>query len=79
MHERVCRVVGSVLGLAPGKVDAGTSMSTCSAWDSLRHFEVILAVEGEFGVRFPIDVIPELVSIAELCRQLAAAADKQAA
>lgn len=79
MHERVCRIVASTLGLATGDVDRATSMSTCPAWDSLRHFEVVLAVENEFGVRFPMDVIPELISVAELCRRLEGTSDKQAA
>lgn len=79
MLERVCCIVASALGLEPGEVNRASSMSTCRAWDSLRHFEVILAVESEFGVRFPLDVIPDLVSVAALCDQLAVAVDKQAA
>lgn len=71
MHEAIRRVVASTLGLPAADVSEGASMSNCAAWDSLRHFEVILAIERDFQVRFPMDVIPELTSVARLAEQLA--------
>lgn len=79
MLEQLSRVVGGVLGLAPQAVDRQTSMETCPAWDSLRHFEVILAVEAAFGVRFAMEALPELTSLAALQDALAAVAEKKAA
>ena len=66
MYEALGRVIASTLGLAATDVSQGTSMSNCPAWDSLKHFEVILAIENEFQVRFPMDAIPEMTSVARL-------------
>jgi acyl carrier protein len=79
MFERLCRVVACTLGLAPETVGLQTSMENCAAWDSLRHFEVILAVEAEFGARFSMDAIPELTSLSAILESLPAAMQSQAA
>lgn len=63
MDNRIRSTVARTLGVAPEEVDHNTSMATCAAWDSLRHFELILALEAEFRVRFRTDLIPTLTSV----------------
>jgi acyl carrier protein len=66
MDERVRAIVAQVLGLPPGEVTPETSAETCAAWDSLRHYELILALEGELAVRFSSDKIPTLTTVAAI-------------
>jgi acyl carrier protein len=55
---------------ASGLTDAD-STQTIGEWDSLNHLNLILALEGEFGVQFEAEEIPELTSVAAIRRRLA--------
>jgi acyl carrier protein len=33
------------------------------SWDSFRHLQAILAIEGEYGIQFDMQRIPELTSV----------------
>jgi len=79
MHERIRQVVARALGVPAEQVNEDTSMSTCPAWDSLKHFELILAIEAAFQVRFPMDAIGELTSVARLHDQLTETSQSKAA
>lgn len=65
------QIVASVLGLTADEVSEATSMQNCDRWDSLQHFNLILAVEQAFDVRFSSERIPELVSVQNLRKELA--------
>lgn len=56
------RVVAAVLGLAPAQVGPETSKDTVGAWDSLRHMNLILALEEAFGVTIPDEEAAHLTS-----------------
>lgn len=47
-------------------VDADTSVLNTPQWDSLRHIEVIFAVEDAAGVQFDEAELSELNSVARL-------------
>jgi acyl carrier protein len=60
-----------VLGLEPEDVDEQTTMKDCGAWDSLKHLQLIMAMEQAFGVRFATETIPELVSVVRIREEIA--------
>ena len=74
MHERVKRVVGAVLRLDPDAIPDDATSEQVPGWDSLRHLEVMLALETEFGVRIPAETMLELTSLPAIERFVAAAA-----
>jgi acyl carrier protein len=43
-----------------------------SRWTSLKHVEFIIALEGEFGVRFDGTDATDMVSIPAVCARLTA-------
>lgn len=49
----------------------GLTRSNCAAWDSLAHVKLIISLEEELGVKFTVDQVANLKSVAEL-RQLLA-------
>lgn len=63
--REVRRVLGAVFGRPIG-ADEALSAKTEPSWDSLRHVEVLLAVEGALDVRFDEDEMPELDSVDKL-------------
>jgi acyl carrier protein len=59
----VRETVALVLGLDPAAVDERTSPQTEPRWDSMRHLDLVLALEDRLGVRFTIDELATLRSV----------------
>jgi acyl carrier protein len=59
-------VLAGALGVEPQEITDDFSPEQCSAWDSVRHLIVVLAVEDRFGVTFPEEDIWSLFSLAKL-------------
>jgi acyl carrier protein len=66
MGERLDRVVEAVLGLDPGSFSDTDSPETLETWDSIRHIQLIMAVEAEFGVELSAEEIGEMNSIGRI-------------
>jgi acyl carrier protein len=47
---RLQRTIADVLGVANEDLSDASSPDTIENWDSLNHFNIILAIESEFGV-----------------------------
>ncbi len=62
-------IVGNILGVDPSKLDENSNASNTPQWDSLRHIEVIFAVESAYQVRFTMPEIASLRNLGEM-RQL---------
>ena len=53
-----------VLEIDPLEIDGDSSMDTIEAWDSLKHMDLILSLEEEFGVSVPDEEAGDLTSYA---------------
>ncbi len=62
MVEGIKQVMSQILGIAQESITADASAETIESWDSLKHMQLVLALEEELGIQFPDDVIPDLVS-----------------
>jgi acyl carrier protein len=63
MKERVFQTVSQILGLRPEEINEQSSPETIAGWDSLKHMNLILALEEEFGVSFTDEEIMSMVSV----------------
>jgi len=63
-------LLGDVFEIEPEEVTPELSVGTIENWDSFRHLQAILAIEGEYGVQFDPQRIPELTSVAVLLAEL---------
>jgi acyl carrier protein len=57
------QIVGNILGVDPASLNEGSNASNVPQWDSLRHIEVIFAIESAYQVRF---TMPEIASLRNL-------------
>jgi acyl carrier protein len=62
IDTRIVAVMAAVFGVDESMITEDTSAANLEQWDSLRQMNLVLALEGEFGIRFPDDRIPELIS-----------------
>jgi len=63
-------ILADIFEISPEQVTPDLSMETVESWDSFRHLQAILAIEGEYGVQFDPQRIPELTSVSLLQSEL---------
>jgi acyl carrier protein len=57
------QLIGKVLGVDPATLDEDSNAQNTPKWDSLRHIEVVFAMENAFHIRF---TMPEIASLRKL-------------
>jgi len=65
-------ILADVLEISPDEVTPETGVGTVESWDSFRHLQAVLAVEGEYGVQFDPQRIAELTTVALIQTELEA-------
>jgi acyl carrier protein len=56
-------LIGKVLGVDPAELSDESNAQNTPKWDSLRHIEVVFAIENAFHVRF---TMPEIAGLRKL-------------
>ena len=65
--------MSAVFGVAESSIRDTDSPATISAWDSVGHLQLMLALEQEFGVQFEADEFATLAGVAALEQRLGGA------
>ena len=52
-EDKLRQVMSAILRVDPAVLDEGSSMDTIETWDSMRHMQLVLALEDEFHVTIP--------------------------
>lgn len=76
INRRVTELVCDVLGTDNFAVGPSTPRDAITQWDSLKHIQVILAIEDEFGIEFSDVEIATSRSIDDLLNLIARKVDK---
>ena len=63
MQAKVLNVVSEVLGVPVDDLTDDSSPESIESWDSLKHMNLVLALEEEFGIRFSDEQIVAMLSI----------------
>ena len=56
--------MAAVLEIDEATIDEETSMDNVESWDSIKHMDLILTIEQEFGVSVPDEEAADLTSYA---------------
>jgi acyl carrier protein len=63
LKERIRNVMSIVFGIEKVQVKDNSEPGLIENWDSLRHMNLIVALEEEFGITFSDDEITELLNM----------------
>ena len=63
IKERARVVLAKALKADPQTIADSASQTDLSEWDSVRHMNVVLALENEFGIEFEDAELQELTSL----------------
>lgn len=55
-------VMATILKIDPNSIEPDSSMDTIPSWDSLRHMNLVLALEEEFKVSIPDEDVASITS-----------------
>ncbi len=69
MRQELKQVLENVLEV--DSISEEDSAQTIRTWDSVRHLNLILALEERFGLTFEADEIPDLISVRAISEALA--------
>jgi acyl carrier protein len=64
------QLIGQVLNVDPSTLNEDSNAQNTPNWDSLRHIEVIFAMENAFHVRFTMPEISALRKLGDIRRLL---------
>ncbi len=59
-------LIADTLEISPDEVTPELSGESVESWDSFRHLQLMLSIEGEYGVQFDPQQIPELTTVARV-------------
>jgi acyl carrier protein len=62
LEDRIKNVMSSVFELPVEQINENSSPDTIGSWDSLKHMNLIVALEEEFGMEFSDDEILEMMN-----------------
>jgi len=63
MRTDIITVFSEVFGVAPEGVGDDAGPTTIEGWNSVRHVELVVALEERFGCMFDPEEVPELTSL----------------
>ena len=66
MKDRVLRIISQILNVPIEQLDDDSSTDTIENWDSLKHMNLILALEEKFAVAFLDDEVVEMLSVGKI-------------
>ena len=61
-EEELKQVLADVFGVAVSTISEETSVDTVEAWDSLKHLNLVLALEGKFNISLTEEQTIEILS-----------------
>ena len=62
MEDKIKNVMAAVFDISVDKITDKSSPDNVKSWDSLKHMNLILALEEEFSIKFSDDEIIELMN-----------------
>ena len=65
-------LIGQVLGVSPAELTEDSNAQNTPKWDSLRHIEVLFAMENAFHLRFTMPEISGLRKLGDIRKLLLA-------
>lgn len=60
--EKIKKIMSVIFEIPSGEINENSSSDNIENWDSLRHLNMIVALEEEFGVSIPDDEVGNLVN-----------------
>ena len=71
MEETIKRIMAAVFNLPVDEIKDDSSVDSLESWDSIKHINLVCALEEEFPVEFTDEEILEIVDYASIKKIIA--------
>lgn len=61
-EQQIRQIMANVLGLPLDQINESSSPDTIESWDSIKHLNLVVALEEEFQIEIPSDEVGNLLS-----------------
>ena len=61
IEQRIRNVMSAVFQISANEINEDSSSDTITSWDSLKHFNMVMALEEEFNIEFGSEEIADLL------------------
>jgi len=65
-EKKLRLVLSGLLGVPSNSISDDTSKETVDAWDSVKHLNIVLTLEEQFGVSFDEQVALEMENVPQI-------------
>jgi acyl carrier protein len=62
IESKLKEIMAKIFTVPVSDIKEDSSPHTIASWDSLKHLDMVLALEKEFGIRFNDEEIPTMIS-----------------
>lgn len=62
-REAFFALAARIFGVARTEIDGTTAYESIPGWDSVNHLRLVMEAEREFGVKYPFERIPSLMTL----------------
>lgn len=66
MEKRIAVIMAKVFGIHEGDINENSSVNTIKQWDSLRHMQLIIALENEFDIEIDGNQIVLMINFLQI-------------
>ena len=63
--EEFFELAARIFGTDRASLDGTTAYESIPGWDSVNHLRLVIEAEHAFGVRYPLERIPRLLTLAD--------------
>ena len=63
MEDKIFEIVSKVMGIPLSNVNIDSSPDTIEEWDSLKHINLMMALEEEFDMQFSPEEISDMLNM----------------
>ena len=64
-REAFFALAARIFRVGRGEIDGATAYESIPGWDSVNHLRLVMEAEYEFGVKYPLERIPSLMTLAD--------------
>ena len=66
LEQKIKDVMKAVFEISVGEIDEESSIDNIDLWDSMGHMKLLVALEQDFGIKFDIDELIEMVDYSKI-------------
>lgn len=67
MEKKIIKIISEVLGVSEAKITNETGIDDISEWDSIKHMQIIIALEEEYDIEFTEEELVDTNNVKKLC------------